>query len=300
MDTVAVIVTYNRKDLLKESIEALCGQTRPSDIMVVDNASTDGTEEMVREIMASMPEHSEHGKIIYHNMGENLGGAGGFSFGVKQAYNEGYKYIWLMDDDCIVKEDSLEELFNADKKLEGDYGFLCSKVIWTDGSICKTNVQRYPMAKRIKDFDSELVRVNYATFVSMFFKREIVKEVGIPIKDFFIWSDDLEYTQRVSKKHPSYLCNKSVVIHKTKGNNGINIAIEAPERYSRFKHIYRNDVYVFRNEGLKGWAYLFFRGLYHIYKVLRYSKDNKWDKIRTIVKGNVDGVFFHPKVEYVE
>ena len=82
MDTVAVIVTYNRKDLLKESIEALCGQTRPSDIMVVDNASTDGTEEMVREIMASMPEHSEHGKIIYHNMGENLGGAGGFSFGV--------------------------------------------------------------------------------------------------------------------------------------------------------------------------------------------------------------------------
>ena len=166
MDTVAVIVTYNRKDLLKESIEALCRQTRPSDIMVVDNASTDGTEEMVREIMASMPEHSEHGKIIYHNMGENLGGAGGFSFGVKQAYNDGYKYIWLMDDDCIVKKDSLEELFNADKK-----------------------------------------------------------HVGIPIKDFFIWSDDLEYTQRVSKKHPSYLCNKSVVIHKTKGNNGINIAI---------------------------------------------------------------------------
>ena len=110
MDTVAVIVTYNRKDLLKESIEALCRQTRPSDIMVVDNASTDGTEEMVREIMASMSEHSEHGKIIYHNMGENLGGAGGFSFGVKQAYNDGYKYIWLMDDDCIVKKDSLEEL----------------------------------------------------------------------------------------------------------------------------------------------------------------------------------------------
>jgi len=301
MDTAAVIVTYNRKALLEESIRALKGSESACDIMVIDNASSDGTEELIRGLINEDFSQSKNpGRIIYHRMQQNLGGAGGFSFGVKQAYEDGYKHIWLMDDDCIVKPDSLKQLENAAGKLNDDYGYLCSKVLWTDGSICKTNVQRYPMAKRIKDFESEIVRVNYATFVSMYFKREVVKEVGLPIKDLFIWSDDLEYTQRISKKHASYLCNLSEVVHKTNGNKGINIAIEAPERFSRFKYIYRNDVYVFRAEGLKGWAYLVFRGLYHFYKVLRYSRDHKLEKLKTIAKGNVDGIFFHPPIEYVD
>ena len=293
-DVAAVVVTYNRKELLLENIRALAAQDRKCDIIVIDNHSTDGTEEAVRSF-----DRDTDVNIVYIDTGENLGGAGGFSFGIKEAYKRDYKYIWIMDDDCIPEPESLSRLFDADMKLKGAYGFLASKVLWTDGTPCKTNIQRYPMAKRIKDFDSELVRVNYSSFVSMFFKREIVEEFGLPIKEFFIWSDDLEYTGRISKKYPCYLCNKSVVIHKCKGNYGINIAVESPERVERYKYIYRNDVYVFRREGIKGIAYIITRDIYHLLKVLFTSKEDKFGKIKTILTGTMKGIGFDPKIEYV-
>ena len=371
MDTAAVIVTYNRKALLKECILALLGQSRSCDILVIDNHSTDGTGDMVRELMEteakaedeavrkepessrlSKAEGSEHQvqpcesadvkatvqgipRIIYKDTGSNLGGAGGFSYGIREAVELGYEYIWIMDDDCIPEPEALKELFAAAEKLEKEnakasvksrakadhrirpevkanrtegtkaakpkeaYGFLASKVLWTDGSICRTNVQRYPMARRVKDFESELVRVNYSSFVSMFFKSSIVRELGLPIKEFFIWSDDLEYTRRISMKYPCWLCNRSVVVHKCKGNYGINIAVELPERVDRYKYIYRNDVYVFRKEGLKGFLYVAVRDIYHVVKVLLTAKEGKLSKIRTIIGGTLSGLSFDPKIEYV-
>lgn len=335
MDTAAVIVTYNRKALLKECILALLGQSRSCDILVIDNHSTDGTGDMVRELMEA--ETIANQRIIYKDTGSNLGGAGGFSYGIREAVELGYEYIWIMDDDCIPEPEALKELFAAADKLERGnmkpeersaeraegaadpeaisktkrtegtkavkpkeaYGFLASKALWTDGSICRTNVQRYPMARRVKDFESELVRVNYSSFVSMFFKSSIVRELGLPIKEFFIWSDDLEYTRRISMKYPCWLCNRSVVVHKCKGNYGINIAVELPERVDRYKYIYRNDVYVFRKEGLKGFLYVTVRDFYHVVKVLLTAKEGKLSKIRTIIGGTLSGLSFDPKIEYV-
>lgn len=73
MNTIAaVVVTFNRKELLKENIEALIKQTyKEFDIFIIDNASTDGTEESIREYIQS-------NKIKYVNTGKNLGGARGF------------------------------------------------------------------------------------------------------------------------------------------------------------------------------------------------------------------------------
>ena len=136
-NVAAVIVTYNRKKFLKKCIEALLEQEKSEecDILVIDNASTDGTkEEIVKYI--------ELEQVIYINTGNNLGGAGGFNFGIKEAVRLGYKYIWLMDDDCIVHKDSLKELLEADKKLDGNYGFLSSVVLWKDGTVCKMNKQK--------------------------------------------------------------------------------------------------------------------------------------------------------------
>ena len=131
-EVVAIVVTYNRKEFLKKSIKALLEQERAElcDILVVDNASTDGTRDEILELINSR-------KIIYANTGENLGGAGGFNYGVKEALKLGYKYMWLMDDDCIVYKDSLNELLIADKQLNGKYGFLSSVVLWRDGTVCK-------------------------------------------------------------------------------------------------------------------------------------------------------------------
>ncbi|MER3603731.1 MAG: hypothetical protein C4298_08345, partial [Thermus sp.] len=83
----AVVVTYNRKELLRECLETLRGQTRKVDhILVVDNASTDGTEEVLR---AEFPE------VEVLRLPENQGSSGGFHEGMKRAYEEGFDWLWL-------------------------------------------------------------------------------------------------------------------------------------------------------------------------------------------------------------
>ena len=91
MKVVAVVVTYNRKELLKECIEALIKQEyNDCEILIVDNASTDGTKDYINQYI-------KENKIIYKNTGSNLGGAGGFNYGMKEACKLGCDYIWNMD-----------------------------------------------------------------------------------------------------------------------------------------------------------------------------------------------------------
>ena len=99
---VAIVVTYNRCKLLEECIEALLNQLYDGlDVLVVDNNSDDGTEDFIKK------KYKNNKRIIYKNTHANLGGAGGFNFGMKEAIKLKYNYLWLMDDDTIVKEDSL-------------------------------------------------------------------------------------------------------------------------------------------------------------------------------------------------
>ena len=130
----AVVVTYNRLELLKENINALLIQKYNNfDIMIIDNASTDGTEKYVRGI--------DNNKIKYINTGSNLGGAGGFSFGVRQAIEKGYDYAWLMDDDTIPSSEALDSFMNKVNKFRGEFSYLASVVRWKDGLLCEMNKQ---------------------------------------------------------------------------------------------------------------------------------------------------------------
>ena len=102
-----VIVTYNRADLLSRMLDGLAVQTRPVDaIFVVDNASTDHTRDvLVRDDLPLRVTHSE----------DNLGGAGGFHLGVRQAYDAGHDRIWLMDDDVVPVPTCLEVLLDQSR-----------------------------------------------------------------------------------------------------------------------------------------------------------------------------------------
>ena len=118
--TAAVIVTYNRRALLKECLSAVLSQTAACDVLIIDNHSTDGTGEMVKELMASREETPDRDErdITYLNTGKNLGGSGGFSYGMKEAVKRGYKYLWIMDDDCVPERDCLEKLLLAGDGLK--------------------------------------------------------------------------------------------------------------------------------------------------------------------------------------
>lgn len=304
---VAVIVTYNRKELLLQCLECLRAQEVERgigdsearkgesvlDILVVDNASTDGTEKALADMVAA-------GTICYFNTGENLGGAGGFNCGMREAVLAGYDYLWVMDDDCLPHPDSLQKLIDADAELKGDYGFLSSVVQWKDGSPCAMNVQRYPLTHDISDFPKHLQPCALASFVSLFVPARIVVEVGLPIKEFFIWTDDWDFTRRISRIHPCYVVGDSIVTHASKTNGAGTIFTDSSDRLDRYRMVYRNDIVLYRGEGAKGFFYVVSRALYHMGKVIVSPGNQKMKKLGIIVSSNFAGLGFHPAIEYVD
>ena len=195
---------------------------------------------------------------------------------------------------------ALENFLITDEKLNGNYGFLSSKVLWKDERICTMNVQRETMFKNVKDFQSKVVDVCMASFVSLFVPVKIVKEVGLPIKEFFIWTDDWEYTRRISLKYKCYLVNDSVVVHKSASNIGANISNDTVDRLERYKYLYRNDVYLWRREGLSGFIYEVLRLSLHTFKVCCLAEDNKLKRLKYIFNGTVEGLSFNPRIEFTK
>ena len=292
MRVAAVVVTYNRKECLLRCISALRGQQGAvTDILVVDNASTDGTAAALAPLVSA-------GAILYRNTGANIGGAGGFNVGMRWAVELGYDRLWVMDDDCIPDPDALAALVTADRQLEGNYGFLSGIAYWRDGSPCLMNIQKTDLWHKLTDYSAPLVRVVMATFVSAFIPADRVREMGLPIREFFIWSDDLEYTRRLSRRYPCYAVTASRVLHAMRHNNKVNIATDSLDRLARYGYLYRNEVYVYRREGLMGCLYLFARVGLHLFKIWLRSPV-KWKRMRVILSSFAAGWRFHPPIEEV-
>lgn len=286
----AVVVTYNRKELLGECLDALDKQTAASqmDILVIDNASTDGTKAMIESREPS-------DRLRYFNTGSNLGGAGGFSFGMRAAVEQGYELLWLMDDDCIPHENALEELLAAADVLPEPWGFLASRVEWTDGSLCRMNEVKLVQPPR-ESHGYPLCR--QASFVSLFVPAAIVRDAGLPLKEFFIWGDDVEYTRRISAMYASFYVPQSVVAHKTKNNAGSDISRDSVERLERYRYAYRNEVYIARQEGISRKAYQVAKVMLHLARVAAFAKSEKKRRAAIILSSSLEGFTFNPTVEY--
>lgn len=289
-DVAAIVVTFNRKALLVQNIEHLLKQTPYTpDIIIIDNNSTDGTKEEL------MP-YIENGQIQYFNTGANLGGAGGFSYGMRLATEKGYPYIWVMDDDSFPEPNALDMLMQANQKLNGNYGFLSSRVLWKDQSICVMNRQKVTKWQYVKDYE-KMQQVQYATFVSLFLKREIIVEMGLPYKEFFIWGDDWEYTRRIAKKYPCYYVPESIVNHWCNTNFGANIVMEDRSRLERYRYTFRNDVVLYRQDGLEGSLYMFLRVNVLVMRILL-KADYKKEKLEILFSSLRNGTKFYPEIEY--
>ena len=290
----AIVVTYNRLPLLLECIKALKQQTVSGfDILVIDNASTDGTREWLQDDI-------EQRRILYWNTGKNLGGAGGFNFGIRQAYEMDYDYFWLMDDDTIPTPTALEKLLDAKNEVHDIFGFLSSYAKWVDGSVCEMNVPlKVKRSDNYTGYSSDvIVPIKRATFVSFFVSRDIVKRVGLPIKEFFIWADDTNYCLRISAIAQGYWITNSCVVHKMVSNSDTNLVYDNGDRLERYVYAYRNRFYNARMEHRLG--QFFSHVLKRTGRILLSSKDRKILRIKYMLKGVWQGVFFHPKIEFVE
>ncbi len=300
MTIAAVIVTYNRRYLLEECLNAVLNQQEWScEAIVVDNASSDETYEYMSIISA------ENERIHYYRLDKNIGGSGGFNYGMKKAVQLGADYIWMMDDDCIPEPDALRQLVFANQLIgNNNYGFLSSAVFWLDGTECKMNRQKITKAyyQNLDLLKEGIIRVDQGTFVSMFISRQTVIKVGLPIKEFFIWGDDIEYSRRIAVRHniPSFLVGKSTVVHKTANNEGSSIVLDDANRIERYNFAYRNDNYTYRKEGLKGFTYYTGKCVINVLRIIMNSKNHKLKRSWVVIKNFFAGLTFNPRIECLE
>ena len=289
-----IVVTYNRKELLKENIAALMLQSSSDhDIIIIDNASTDGTEKMIKSEYSSF--------VQYYNTGSNLGGAGGFSYGLKVAYKSGYDYAWLMDDDSIPDNDALESLLNKAALLNNNFSFLSSLVYWIDGNIFPMNFPHCDY-KSIHEFslsylkEYRLLPITGGSFVGCFVNLSFVQMIGLPIADFFIYGDDQEYTHRLKKIKPCFLDLDSAILHKAPSNKGSDIVTASEERINRFYFQSRNGMYIAKKD--KTVVLRFGVVLKRFINVVLHAHDHKLYRLWMLVKGTVAGLFYNPTIEF--
>ncbi len=231
---VAVVVTHNRRALLEQCLAALRAQTHaPATIVVIDNCSTDGTAQLLAGAAGDpgTPVRSVRPT-------ENLGGAGGFALGIETAMALGPAWLWLMDDDSVPDRDALEQLLEAHRRLDAwsgqaprggqggraKAGFLASRVVWTDGRAHVMNTPGRMSRRRPPPAPPGMEAVDYASFVSLLVSAAAVLECGLPLAEFFIGSDDVEYTWRITRaEFRGYYVPASRVAHLTAGNTGMDL-----------------------------------------------------------------------------
>lgn len=287
MKSVAIIVvTYNRLNLLKECIQSLKNQTYDDrDIIVINNGSTDGTKEWL----------DGQDDIITITQ-QNFGGAGGFYTGLKYSCENEYDYSWIMDDDVIANPNALMELM---KNSNLSKGFLCSKVIDLENMVCNVpaiDFQKISNGELCwpEKCEKGLIRVKTATFVSVLFPNKTVRELGLPLKEYFIWGDDLEYTRRISKKYPCYFCINSIVVHKRVMSGTLNLLKETnPNRIKNFYFAYRNGIANAKQESTK----LYIKEIGKTFAISCYLLLNgRFCKSYIVLKSIIASFNFNPKV----
>jgi rhamnopyranosyl-N-acetylglucosaminyl-diphospho-decaprenol beta-1,3/1,4-galactofuranosyltransferase len=229
-----VIVTYNNALMLRDLLRDLLLQTRRADeIIVVDNASSDGTDQMVKRDFSS---------VRYIRLDENTGSAGGYHEGIKAAL-ENSDLIWTLDDDVRLYPDSLDELVKGLENLDS-----------------KLPVGSVRSVGKRQD-KTPASRLEFFPWRGTLLKTEAIRKVGLPLKELFIYGEDLEFAMRFNAHGlycywiPSSVCTEV----RLEGKDDFRLFGKTTRVYSLPFQLY----YAFRNN-----FYLFLRYRNH-YRALR-------------------------------
>ena len=295
----AVVVTYNRLDKLKTVLSSLETQTQlPAQLIIVNNAATDGTADYLQEYARSFS-LADVVQLDIVTLEKNEGGAGGFSAGMRRAYELGADFTWIFDDDGYPEPSALEKLIegydSAVSELGPDVPFACSMVKYIDGTISEMNnpIPTWDWG-RLKAKGLDLIMVTRCSFVSVLIPRWVMENFGLPYKEYFIWFDDAEYTLRITRACPGVQVLSSVVLHNMGANKGVNFTMINEKNEWKFSYGIRNEAsYHLHHEGVA--KYLIFCATV----------------CRTMHRGNVAGPLrrkmyrkmleawsFNPKIDY--
>ena len=194
----SIVVTYNRKAILLENLKMQFEQDESIVIYIIDNASNDGTKDYLEEQgILSLK------NIYYFNTGTNLGGAGGFEFGLKKAYDAGYNWFLLMDDDGRpFDKNCFKNLFARIASMNYQHE---NKILLNSVVLCNENELTFTLGNHIEEFDKFLesdfcqngiVKDHVNPFNGTLISRGLVDAIGFPNGDFFIRGDEIDYDLR--------------------------------------------------------------------------------------------------------
>jgi GT2 family glycosyltransferase len=207
-------------------------------IIIVDNGSTDSSEERLREHITDLD-------II--QTGENLGFAGGCNVGIRHAMELGADFVWLLNNDAVVEPASLTALTVA---LQNDTEAACagSKIyylddpqrIWFAGGIWENGWLRLRQrgAGRIDhgEFDAPK-RVAALSGCSMLLRSQAIERLGLLNEDYFLYWEDVDWCARAGKAGFTVLFTPSSrVWHKVS-------AAAAPRSRLQYYYYTRNGLY---------------------------------------------------------
>lgn len=204
-----VIVTFNRSHLLSGLLTSITAMDpKPGHVVIIDNASSDDTTAVVDSFRDGIGT-----EIVYRRLETNTGGSGGFSEGMRTAYELGSEWIWLMDDDVEVLPEGLAKMgvwTSRFKSIQGRrYDYDGSEFYW-----------QYRIAERMgipipfapSGFDeSGYKEMNSGCFEGMFIHRSIVRQIGLPDPRFFIYWDDQMYGWLASRRTTSVIVDEFVL-----------------------------------------------------------------------------------------
>lgn len=249
MNIIAVVVTYNRRELLKRNIACLRLNTPVSSIVVVNNGSTDGTGAWLDE---------QEDLTVIHQ--ENVGGSGGFYRGIQYAYQAGADWIWCMDDDVFPRPDCMEYLLPYTH--ESGVGILAPRRLMA-GQIFTNDFQKVNLSnpfasmyqqKLKKQVVNGPVDICGTAFEGLCISRKAVAEIGLPNKELFIFCDDTDYCLRAVLAGFRILYIPSALMDKEKFFSNDNW--EERSRKKKWKRFYqvRNSTYLNHHYGRNWWV----------------------------------------------
>lgn len=285
----AIIVTYNRPELLCRCVKAAMEQKELSHILIYDNHSTINTKEYLINNGCFKSD-----LMTYFYASENTGGSGGFHYGMKMAYEAGFDELLLMDDDGYpVNKNTLERLLSARERV-GDETILNSLVV------CDEKTLRLSFSLN-KEYDGKelqrkskngLLKGQISPFNGTLVSSKIVKRIGLPKKEYFVYGDETEYFFRALTNGVScYTVTDSIYYHPTNATNGKKVlGIHIPVNDVPMWKVYcssRNSAnYIHHYFGLRG----LLKHVARLYIGVAISDKNRAKKFKTVSIGIIDGI----------
>ena len=293
MTFAGVVVTYNRKEELLKNIHSVLKQEKRFDkFYIIDNCSTDGTYEYLKEQGIL-----NYDFIEFVSLDSNVGGAGGFYYGMKYAYENGFDFICLMDDDGRpICKDTFSVLFEKAKRFyKKNHKLMLNSLVVCD-ELCEKlsfGLGRMVTAKEVRGSAQNGVITDLINpFIGTLISKELVKEIGYQNREFFIRGDEVDYQSRAAKAgacvativdsvyfHPS----SEVVPLKWKGQI-VYVGICSP-----WKSYYLVRNYCYRVKRDLGNLAAIKQFLFQIYATLKCNPEGK-ACIKMLVKGFFDGM----------